>query len=157
MSREKQIEEMARVWCSDNPPSDCAMCVCRKSCYEISKSEMIYDAGYRKQEWISVDERLPDVCGMDVLMAAVNCYGQTNIVKGFTDYQRPIKFLTNEKQYENIWGAWEVTHWMPLPEPPKMKGGVTAESAIRAVQEAALELKNTPPDNLLGIGSTMQF
>lgn len=74
-------------------------------------------------EWISVEERLPDMCGMDVLMVAVNCYGQTNIVKGFTDYQCPIKFLTNEKQYDNIWGAWEVTHWMPLPEAPKGGAG----------------------------------
>lgn len=39
----------------------------------------------------------------------------------------------------------------------KMKGGVTAESAIKAVQEAAHKLKDTPPDDLLGIGSTMQF
>jgi hypothetical protein len=38
-----------------------------------------------------------------------------------------------------------------------MKGGVTAESAIKAVQEAAHKLKDTPPDDLLGIGSTMQF
>ena len=87
-------------------------------------AERAYNAGYRKHsEWISVEERLPDICGMDVLMVAVNCYGQTNIVKGFTDYQFPIKFLTNEKQYDNIWGAWEVTHWMPLPEAPKGGGG----------------------------------
>ena len=98
----------------------------------------VNNAGYRKQsekylvkengdieplkkqiKWISVEERLPDICGMEVLMVAVNCYGQTNIVKGFTDYQCPIKFLTNEKQYDNIWGAWDVTHWMPLPEAPK--------------------------------------
>jgi hypothetical protein len=55
MSREKQIEEMARVWCSDSPPPNCDECRCKKGCYEISKSEMLYDAGYRKQsegEWI---------------------------------------------------------------------------------------------------------
>jgi hypothetical protein len=39
----------------------------------------------------------------------------------------------------------------------EMKGGVTAESAIKAVQEAAHKLKDTPLDDLLGIGSTMQL
>ena len=90
--------------------------------YLISNGVTVTNVGC-KSEWISVEERLPDICGMDVLMVAVNCYGQTNIVKGFTDYQCPIKFLTNEKQYDNIWGAWEVTHWMPLPEAPKGGAG----------------------------------
>ena len=130
MLEQKQIEEMsediARVLCEiyrpncdEYQPHSCSKCYVNSTpigCFV----EMLYEAGYRKQsEWISVEERLPDICGMDVLMVAVNCYGQTNIVKGFTDYQCPIKFLTNEKQYDNIWGAWEVTHWMPLPEAPK--------------------------------------
>lgn len=74
-------------------------------------------------EWISVEERLPDCCGMSVLMVAVNQYSQTRVVKGFTDYQCPITFHTNEREYDGIWSAWDVTHWMPLPNPPKMKGG----------------------------------
>jgi hypothetical protein len=45
------------------------------------------------------------------------------VVKGFTDYQCPITFHTNEREYDGVWRAWEVTHWMPLPEPPVMKGG----------------------------------
>jgi hypothetical protein len=52
-------------------------------------------------------------------MVAVNSYDQTQIVKGFTDYQCPITFHTNEKEYDGIWGAWDVTHWMPLPDAPK--------------------------------------
>lgn len=84
----------------------------------------LYKMGYRKQSgWISVEERLPDECGMPVLMVAVNQYSQTRVVKGFTDYQCPITFHTNEREYDGVWKAWEVTHWMPLPEPPKMKGG----------------------------------
>lgn len=72
-----------------------------------------------RAEWISVEERLPDVCGMPVLMVAENEYGQTNVVKGFTGYTCPIDFCTNEIEYYSIWHAWKVTHWMPLPEPPK--------------------------------------
>ena len=70
-------------------------------------------------EWISVKDRFPDVCGMPVLMVAVNEYGQTVVVKGFTDYCCPIDFHTNEREYDFVWHAWKVTHWMPLPEPPK--------------------------------------
>lgn len=80
------------------------------------------EGNYHKQEWISVEEVLPDCCGMSVLMVAVNQYSQTRVVKGFTDYQCPITFHTNEREFDGIWHAWEVTHWMPIPEPPKMKG-----------------------------------
>lgn len=89
-------------------------------------AEAFVAKGWRKQsegEWISVEARLPDVCGMPVLMVAENEYGQTNVVKGFTNYTCPIVFHTNEMEYYAIWHAWKVTHWMPLPEPPDMKGG----------------------------------
>lgn len=69
--------------------------------------------------WINVKDRLPDVCGMPVLMVAVNKYKQRNVVKGFTDYCCPIYFHTNETEYRGCWHLWKVTHWMPLPEPPK--------------------------------------
>lgn len=72
-----------------------------------------------KQLWIPVTERLPETCGYPVLMVAVNKYGQKKIVKGFTSYECPVEFCTNEKEYDLCWHCWEVTHWMPLPEPPK--------------------------------------
>lgn len=70
------------------------------------------------QEWISVDDRLPDQSG-EVLV----------IVSG-----NPQKNITLDCAYElaeydpydgwimEMWPEWEdavVTHWMPLPEPPK--------------------------------------
>lgn len=70
-------------------------------------------------KWIPVTEKYPDVCGFPVLVVAVNRYGQRKIVKGFTDYECPVDFLTNEKEFDNCWHMWKVTHWMPLPEPPK--------------------------------------
>ena len=69
--------------------------------------------------WIPVTERLPETCGYPVLMVAVNKYGQKKIVKGFTNYECPVEFCTNEKEHDLCWHCWEVTHWMPLPEPPK--------------------------------------
>lgn len=70
-------------------------------------------------KWIPVTERLPEICGYPVLMAAVNKYGQKKIVKGFTNYECPVEFCTNEKEYDLCWHCWEVTHWMHLPEQPK--------------------------------------
>ena len=52
MSKEKQIEEMARVWCALPDRHDCKGC-CKEGCYEISKSEMLYNAGYRKQSEVA--------------------------------------------------------------------------------------------------------
>lgn len=62
-------------------------------------------------EWISVDERLPDD-SHDVLMYL----GNGHMLVGYYDAPcngfRGILGITNR-----------VTHWMPLPEVPKMKGG----------------------------------
>lgn len=221
MSREKQIEEMARVWCPFPERHDCKGC-CER-CYEISKSEMIYEAGYRKipdnigefsdgyhtfnelyhhravlfsvicnmfpnkawksklhdtgdmfdgmfivgieteqgqatyhydikpywdmfkvkelekapkwdghtpseaierignmsvkpSEWISVEERLPE--------ESCECLVATNIGSVYqVNYSHRYKAFnaldTDGAKYAMI----TVTHWMPLPEPPKMKGG----------------------------------
>ena len=138
MTEQKQIEEMAKVLdeCCNrydengnflgNKCSSCEYwCDTNHLCcsYGNKEATAFYNAGYRKQEWISVEERLPDECGMPVLMVAVNQYSQTRVVKGFTDYQCPITFHTNEREYDGVWRAWEVTHWMPLPMPPKGDDG----------------------------------
>lgn len=90
---------------------------CGMDCKNCWKTKIVNPV----QEWVSVDERLPEQCGMPVLMVAVNKFGQQAIVKGFSNYDCPSGFLTNEKEYDHIWDAWKVTHWMPLPEPPKEK------------------------------------
>lgn len=65
----------------------------------------------RKQgegEWISVDERLPDADG-DYLV--------------WNNYHKAIVGHYWLKGRYFISKAVTVTHWMPLPEPPEMKGG----------------------------------
>lgn len=78
-------------------------------------SEHLYNAGYRKQsEWISVEERLPKhlekvlVCDTEQKMVTAMYIDYGN---GNGDWGTAVR-LTNK-----------VTHWMPIPEPPKMKGG----------------------------------
>lgn len=96
----------------------CRECACSKVCeYFENENErnldevcpLLYWENYfvPKQEWISVEERLP-YAGEDVL---VLCDGLMRI-----------DFIGSS-------GAWyehdpkRITHWMPLPEAPKMKGG----------------------------------
>lgn len=104
MSREKQIEEMKN--------EVCICCSKLMDCHEHLKGicgfmkmiEMLYDIGYRKQEWISVDERLPDGDG-DFLV--------------WNDFHGIIvgHYFAIGKYF--ISKACTVTHWMPLPEPLK--------------------------------------
>ena len=58
MSKEKQIEEMAKVLCGMK--NSCEGCMWDKvHCNERTYAEEIYNAGYRKQsegEWIEVDD-----------------------------------------------------------------------------------------------------
>ncbi len=80
-------------------------------------AETLYKKGYRKQiEWISVDERLPPrrervICyspqreTLPIFMGCIGMYGGN---------------WHNESGYLCM---TPITHWMPLPEAPKMKGG----------------------------------
>ena len=75
-------------------------------------AEQLYNAGYRKQEWISVDERLPET-NEEVLV-------YSSVGKIYTACYIRVDGI--EFWFENIDGFREITHWMPLPEGPKMKG-----------------------------------
>lgn len=69
-----------------------------------------YNAGYRKQEWISVEDRLPD--------------GQGHFLTVDDTGYIMVAMWTNQfGWFSHICKANKITHWMPLPEPPKMKGG----------------------------------
>ena len=77
--------------------------------------------GVTVQEWISVDDRLPDNKEHDWVLAQVV---EDN---GFMHIPKVMEY----RQSKNDWfeetygwlsehnGAFTVTHWMPLPQPPK--------------------------------------
>ena len=114
MSREKQIEEMWNIITTDCD-RECVGCEFENDewCFTHSVVNKLYNAGYRKQEWISVDERLPEPKKL-VLCIWELCDERTY---GFARYQREdVWYVSNE-------GMPRVTHWMPLPEVPKVKGG----------------------------------
>ena len=82
------------------------------------------------QQWISVKDRLPDAAGYECLVCAVNeNYNQTHIFTAHTGYGEP-GWWTGNVHYmsratspsdNKLHPALKVTHWMPLPEPPKEK------------------------------------
>lgn len=117
MSREKQIEEILKIVCTRYANGICS--VDGKPCEEISNCEYrrianrLYNADCRKQEWISVEERLPGVSGR-YICAVKDKNGHTWTVAA--DYSLEMKtwFGLMFGEIKNT-----VTHWMPLPDPPK--------------------------------------
>jgi hypothetical protein len=83
----------------------------------------------KQSEWISVDERLPDIepygkgrygggRSVRVLCACKQRDGRTFVKEGYCEP------CGNGTVVWRIPGSIDsVTHWMPLPEPPDMKGG----------------------------------
>ena len=65
-------------------------------------AKYLYEKGYRKQEWISVEDRLPEKADTYLVSRKDGLVTMTYFCERFHS---------------------SVTHWMPLPEPPKMKGG----------------------------------
>ena len=113
MSKEKQIE------------IKCENCLYYRGClrnseYVPSPCDVYEDkAGYRKQEWVSVDERLPEPNAH--VLIYVFFHNQWQIVKGWLSFCDK-KFYIANSDYPSLTDV-PVTHWMPLPEAPKMKGG----------------------------------
>lgn len=72
------------------------------------------DGTLRTDKWISVEERLPHVS--DEVLCYIKEYDSIDIY-----------YYTGTDEWDNdrYCGSTKyigVTHWMPLPEPPKMKG-----------------------------------
>tara|TARA_R110000851_G_scaffold101313_1_gene217394 strand:+ start:557 stop:862 length:306 start_codon:yes stop_codon:yes gene_type:complete len=65
----------------------------------------------KQREWISVDDRLPEDCVTVLVHGGCAHYSKAN-GKWYTMMER-----LNNGDYRQI--SWIVTHWMPLPTPPK--------------------------------------
>lgn len=115
---EKQaIEEMARILCEAcaSDPSPCHLVGEGKMCEGVLKSaEVSYNAGYHKQAWISVEERLPEKRKHVLCYYPEKDYGSKVVV----DYAE-----TDDGYFSEQFQYGKPSHWMPLPPPPKMKGG----------------------------------
>ena len=67
--------------------------------------------------WIPCSERLPEVCGLGVLLTIENKFQQRKSIQGFTGYMERgrLEFYTNDK-CTNL-EVWRVIAWQPLPQP----------------------------------------
>ena len=74
-------------------------------------ANILIDNGVTVQEWISVKDRLPE--------EKVNCivYYQHSYCNNDDYWAIGMCFYDGEKFQLNP--AYKVTHWMPLPQPPK--------------------------------------
>ena len=110
--KEKHIAEMPRracAACEFEYNGSCDLHRLPGQCHNATAvAEAFYNAEYRKQsEWISVDERLPEM-HEDVL-----CLCGRSV---------EIDFMCSDDTWCGVHNK-PITHWMPLPEPPKMKCG----------------------------------
>ena len=86
----------------------CRYCKEQRTRCKMCELQMYRDGIIKNSDWISVDERLPKqwemvlVCCDDIIS---------------TDF-----IASTGRWFEHI-DHTSVTHWMPLPEAPKMKGG----------------------------------
>ena len=78
-------------------------------CLQIVNDAPTADVAPRA-EWISVEERLPDRNG--VFLVSLKESGYENLV-----YFDVIPYADGE--WRNLPDKFTVSHWMPLPEPPK--------------------------------------
>ena len=97
--REKLVEliESARYWGSNTSE-------------EIADN--LLDSGVTVQEWISVKDRLPEAGGYVVCIAKRNPFSRFMPMVARIEKNGWVNPIT--EQYIS-----EVTHWMPLPEPPE--------------------------------------
>ena len=81
------------------------------SCLELIADHLITN-GVTVQEWISVDDRLPEAGGYVVCIAKRNPFSIFMPMVARIEKNGWVNPIT--EQYIS-----EVTHWMPIPKPPK--------------------------------------
>ena len=123
MSKEKQIEDVTDInvgnkseWISVDerlPESGvhCILC-CDMKRIDGTHSQYVCD-GYFVERWKIIAHYVDDDCATEYNEIEDEYYlkeGWYEVIKNWDDYNSIVIDDT-------------VTHWMPLPEPPKMKGG----------------------------------
>ena len=137
MEKEQQIEEMARTIMNTPPLPMQILGRAPGKRYMIARhiAEHLYAQDHRKRSepiscghengggWISVKERLPEEC------KNVLCFARNKTMIAFMEKVEdcgeyvPVFWDWVAYDRDDTYDEVCATHWMPLPEPPKMKGG----------------------------------
>ena len=122
--REKLIELQKEAVRNCEPGSECLNCryMGQADCMERLTADYMVANGVTIQKWIPVSERLPDKITNKVIVLCKNGY------RGFGHYEdykgeQTWYNLESDKPFTD-WDledceSYEVTHWMPTPQPPK--------------------------------------
>lgn len=93
---------------------------------QIYESNMAMGKALREQpRWISVEERLPKEKGRYLIASKFSGHIFAEIISWTPQYDGHEEYLQGKAiwfDYDSEYGDYEytgVTHWMPLPEPPK--------------------------------------
>lgn len=99
--------------------NSCSECELRDECFVYYLAQKLYWRGYKKQKWISVEDRFPEPDKECLIVVLYN--GKRVVIIGewlsCEDIEDP-----SDRWYSYEFAAelgWKVTHWMPLPELPK--------------------------------------
>ena len=139
-TREKLIELLGNMSCDSLGIDGCDVCKYRYEidCNACAFADHLIANGVRLEEkqatsdetskWIPVTERLPEENG-DYLVFKDNRYGCRVEILGFAKDGRKVDKYDFYRGWKNVWYYYDsewghittgnVTHWMPLPEPPK--------------------------------------
>ena len=115
--REKLVEllsEKCMETCKQRKGYVCSVEECRRGkerCCGFYADHLIMN-GVTVQEWISVDDRLPEAGGYVVCIAKRNPFSRFMPMVARIDKNGWVNPIT--EQYIS-----EVTHWIPIPHPPK--------------------------------------
>ena len=113
--REKLIELLLEID-SVCDASDCCEC-CEEGCYTHRAADHLIANGVTfatdtnaGSKWISVEDRLPEPGVVVLVYSKLGCTYFSYILRYHLE-GRPFAI-----EYS---GGWEITHWMPMPVPPK--------------------------------------
>ena len=116
--RGKLVELQSIITC---PNAICNFCehfknkgACEKHKKEVIADNMIAN-GVTVQEWISVDDRLPEDSNDGFADAVLVTDGFIQHMAYFVGGEW--RFAESGEIKEPMW--YRITHWMPMPEPPK--------------------------------------
>ena len=114
--------------CIEPVPYGCEVCPYNETCLEhapeidaialIERLESERDEALAKvPKWISVEERMPDTTNV-YLIHIVHRYNKND---EYRSMDVRLFFKGEFETWQGLPDIYEVTHWMPMPEPPEVK------------------------------------